>query len=267
MKYIKDIEELKTIQMGILSYLDKFCRENNIKYSISGGTLIGAVRHGGYIPWDDDIDILLRREDYDKMVSLFSKKDTSFYRIYTHELIQDYNQPYAKIADTRTIIEEPGQHIGMGVNIDIFPFDHITENVEEQKKVLKEIMSVRNKFVIKGLEWRRGRSLFKNLFVIFSRVILAPISRKSLARKIDYISRHAGPENSRLRACLVWGYGAKEIIDSRVFDEYADIPFENTHYMALKDYDTYLRHLFGDYMQLPPEDKRVTHHEFIAWWK
>lgn len=261
------IEEVKEIQMDILSYVDKFCRENNIKYSISGGTLIGAVRHGGYIPWDDDIDIMMRREDFQKFEELFPKIADKQYRLFSNSIDEDFCQPYLNVADMRTSYDMPGYPSDMGVNIDIFPFDHISESKEDRDRTFARIAQLKNQFVIKGLRWRKGRSLFKNIFMILSKVALCLVSRKTLSKRIEEIAKNAGPINSSLRACIVWGYGAKEVMESSLFEEYVDITFEDRSYMAIKDYKVYLTHLFGDFMQLPPEEKRVAHHEFKAYWK
>ena len=116
MKRITDNKELREIQMGILSYVDKFCRENDIKYSICGGTLIGAIRHGGYIPWDDDIDIIMLRKDYERFLNLFNKSKDSDYNLYCINKSPYYYHPYAKVSDSRTIQVEPDIKEEAGIN-------------------------------------------------------------------------------------------------------------------------------------------------------
>ncbi|MBQ0156689.1 MAG: LicD family protein, partial [Bacteroidales bacterium] len=100
-----------------------------------------------------------------------------------------------------------------------------------------------------------------------SKVALCLVSRETLSKKIEEIAKSAGSSNSSLRACIVWGYGAKEVMESSLFEDYIDIAFEDRSYMAIKDHKVYLSHLFGDFMQLPPIDKQVSHHEYTAYWK
>lgn len=267
MRPINNVEELKRVQMDIMTFVDKFCREHNICYSISGGTLIGAIRHGGYIPWDDDIDILLRREDYDRLVNAFLEKDTGKYVIYQYGVTKGYNLPYVKIADSSTVLNEPGVRGDFGINIDVFPFDHIAVDKQKITSIYCKAKNLINKHGIKLMEWRKGRSFHKNLILMLGKIVLFPISILTYVEKIDKLARNAGPKDSPLRACIVWGYGEKEVMDASIFDEYYDIKFEDRTFMAIKKYDEYLTHLYGDYMKLPPLEKQVSHHDFTAWWK
>ena len=99
------IEELKEIQINILDYVDDFCKRHHIKYFLSGGTLIGAVRHKGYIPWDDDIDICMLRSDWERFVELFSKEKNTDYRVYSHLIEKSFVFPYAKVSYEKTILK------------------------------------------------------------------------------------------------------------------------------------------------------------------
>ena len=139
-----EIEELKRIQIGILKHLDAFCKENNLTYFMCGGTLLGAVRHKGFIPWDDDIDIMMKREDYDKLIALYPKNDNSNFKLFSYELDKSFPYPFAKMDDCRTIFEEEiNDSYKIGVNIDIFPIDYITEDLNCQHSIL-----MRNKRLI-----------------------------------------------------------------------------------------------------------------------
>lgn len=267
MRRISDIAELRQIQMGILSFVDKVCRENKIKYSICYGTLIGAIRHGGYIPWDDDIDIILLRKDYDRFIELLSKLKNPVYELFSINKTPKYYHPYAKVSDSRTLLIEPDIEANIGVNIDIFPVDDAPDEELEQKKILARVKNYINLFVITGLKWRSKRPLIKNMFMMVIQFLLLPIPRLFFSRKIDKLARLAVKGESNTRGCLVWGYGKKELMPSNIFDSYTDVKFENITVMALAEYDKYLSHIYGDYMQLPPEEKRVTHHSFKAYWK
>lgn len=269
MKKITDVNELRLIQMDILSYVDKVCRDNNIKYSISGGTLIGAVRHKGYIPWDDDIDIMLAREEYEKLVTVMSNHRTDdTYMMLTHEIDKDFKFPYAKVVDNRTIMHEDVKGCkDYGVYIDIFPIDLIPNNDTECEGIFAGMRRLYNMLTLKRLKLARNRSLWKNLTITISQICLCLVSNDWIIREMEKKAKTSARQDSQRRCCLVWGYGRREIVPASVHQSHIDLPFEDRTYMAVADYHTYLSNLFGDYMQLPPEEKRVTHHGFDAYWK
>ena len=124
-----NINELKIIQLDITEHFHNFCNKNKIKYSLACGSLIGAIRHNGYIPWDDDIDIYVERKDYDKLIELFPNILDGKYEFICIERNKIWNIPYGKIFDNRTIVEEnTNDWLPIGVNIDIFPIDKVPDN-------------------------------------------------------------------------------------------------------------------------------------------
>jgi len=268
MRQINDLKELRKIQMDILSYVDKFCCENKIIYSLAGGSMLGAVRHKGYIPWDDDIDIFMPRNDYDNFVELFSKSHHPYYRVITAHNTKGYYQPYANVSDDRTIIHEVGieREVHEGVNIDIFPIDFVPENPNSQKSIIKKELFLRDLFTIKGLKWESKRSIMKNLFMAVSKFVLLPVRRKWLSRRIELLAKNACKEYSSKSACLVWGIGIK-IMKTSIYENYQDWNFEDRIYKGVVDYDAYLSSLYHNYMELPPIEKQISHHVFEAYWK
>lgn len=268
MRTITDYTELRKIQMDILSYVDKVCHEQNIKYSISGGTLIGAVRHKGFIPWDDDIDIMLTRQEYDKLVKALSGdyEDSKPYKILTHSISKDFQFPYAKIVDERTILRENVKGCkDFGVFVDVFPIDYIPKS--GVNLLFSRMRFLYNILILKRLTTNRKRSFLKNATIKLSQIILAPVSSDRILDKMDAIARKAGRQTTDKMACLVWGYGKKEIIPAGVHQKHCMLPFEDRTYMAIADYNTYLTNLYGDYMKLPPKDEQISHHDFEAYWK
>lgn len=268
MRTITDYTELRKIQMDILSYVDKVCHEQNIKYSISGGTLIGAVRHKGFIPWDDDIDIMLTRQEYDKLVKALSGdyEDSKPYKILTHSISKDFQFPYAKIVDERTILRENVKGCkDFGVFVDVFPIDYIPKS--GVNLLFSRMRFLYNILILKRLTTNRKRSFLKNATIKLSQIILAPVSSDRILDKMDAIARKAGRQTTDKMACLVWGYGKKEIIPAGVHQKHCMLPFEDRTYMAIADYNTYLTNLYGDYMKLPPKDKQISHHDFEVYWK
>ncbi|MBQ8445584.1 MAG: LicD family protein, partial [Opitutales bacterium] len=123
-------EELKQIQLGILDKVHEFCEKNGITYFLSSGTLIGAVRHKGYIPWDDDLDLYMPRADYDKFIKLFSANSPENTKLLSLETDKKYQYPFAKVIDDRTEMVETavGESFKIGVYIDVFPVDSVPDN-------------------------------------------------------------------------------------------------------------------------------------------
>ncbi|MCQ2059543.1 MAG: LicD family protein [Bacteroidaceae bacterium] len=270
MKKITDVSELRHIQMDILKYVDTVCRENGIKYSLAGGTLIGAVRHKGYIPWDDDIDIMLVRDEYEKLIDVLSKNyndNSTPYRILTHSKEKKYLYPFAKVIDTRTILRENlCGGMDLDIYIDIFPMDSIPYDEGKPDKTINRIRCLYNILMIKRLKYSTHRPVWKNLTITLSRLVLFPISYNCIINKIERKAVSFSNVKPCRRACLVWCYGNKGTSYS-VHDIYIELPFENEKFMVIADYHTYLSNVYGNYMELPSEDKQIPHHRFEAYWK
>ena len=260
-----DINEIRSYQLGILTEVDSFCKRNNICYSLSGGTLIGAVRHNGYIPWDDDIDIMMLREDYERFCNEFKSEHC---KVYTHKNTKEYDYTFAKVSDERTFLEEySNQDNILGINIDVFPIDNYSNDLVLSKKSYRIVEFYRNLLTLKIVKVTKKRSLIKNLILLLSQIILSVISKKKLVRLIDKKAKCWNSQKTDYVGCIVWGYGLKERTSSIVFEEYTDVDFEGSKFKAVKDYNAYLSNLYGDYMKLPPLEKRITHHAFKAYVK
>jgi len=271
MRKIETIEELRSIMLAILDHIDEFCKKNNITYYICGGTLLGAIRHKGFIPWDDDIDIMMLREDYEKFINEYPSLDASCYRLYHYKYQKDYIYPFAKVGDTRTHTELKGEY-NVGVYVDIFPIDNIPDDVRLQRKIFKRRKSLgrisgahllrrgyfdgarKKKTVLGGL---LHFTLIKSLFG----------SLEESIRSVDENAKDANKYHpSTHKASLTCGYDEKEIMPNEIYKETIRVDFEGRKYSAPCGWDIYLRNIFGNYMQLPPEDQRHIH-GFNAYWK
>lgn len=262
------LEEIKQTELNILIAFDKYCKNNNLTYFLSGGTLLGAVRHQGFIPWDDDIDVFMPRPDFEKFVTLTGfnsiapEYDTSFYR--DTKLVADY--PFVKVIDNRTkVIEKTKlEEKCTGIWIDVFPIDGFSNS------------SFINKiFCIRKLFWKRlcytysdDLSKVTNFKKKIGKALVMPflkiMGQKRLFNKLDRICRKYDFEKSTNVGCTVWGYKTKEIIPKTALLPASVVRFENHDFPAPADTDCYLTSLFGDYMQLPPEEKRINH-EMLAY--
>lgn len=237
--------------LQILIDVDEFCRSENIRYSLAYGTLLGAVRHKGFIPWDDDIDLLMPRPDFERFVSSYiGRRYTCLYG--TRNAEADFVNFFAKVHDPSTISKEGGKYYRFGLNIDIFPVDGKPSDAAEQalweKKMCKEThrMRLRYKpffsappFAVMAAHLHSHDWWFKHC--------------ESLIKTYPFdVSEYCG-------AVSVVYNGTVEVFPRKMFEEYAELEFEGRQFKAFSGWDEFLRQQFGDYMQLPPEDKRKTH--------
>lgn len=263
------LEELKTIQLEILDHVSKFCIENSIEYWLDCGTLLGAVRHNGYIPWDDDIDIGMMREDYDKFIALYNKNSDSRYVFHCGENDDDFSYAYGKVFDTRTILYEPDEETGFkeAVNIDVCVYDNAPDN----DMLLKFVYFKRDFYRIMRslqLEYTPHGGLVKSVAMIALRKIAKPFFKQK--KKNHYIqkliknSKKYSEKNCRRVGNFT---GLTKIVCSKeVFSEFQDAPFEGRTYRIPIGYHDWLCEFYGDYMKLPPLEKQVPKHKFKAYF-
>lgn len=262
-----DLKELKVLQMDILSAIDEYCSINNIKYSLACGTLLGAIRHKGYIPWDDDIDIYIPRDDYKRLVSSFPESYKERYKIISLERDLLWDRPYAKAYNAETHLEESSiEKKRIGVNIDIFPVDDVPIGAEWTKYDRKRRFE-QKLFLLKFVKLDLHRDVFKNIILIIFRIITSLISTRSWAERIDRKCQQFNGRGYRHYFECCQGILQKKPFPKELFDEIIDVLFEDRFFKCFADADCYLKNGFGNYMQLPPEEKRVTHHSFKAYWK
>ena len=254
------IKELKQIQLNILESIDKFCTENNLQYFLAYGTLIGAVRHKGYIPWDDDIDICMPRPDYEKFIKKYNQYP---YAVIDHRNSPNYLIPFAKVHDIRTSMNETMYvQNDFGVYVDVFPLD----GIKDFKKA-KIVTTLRHFLNTKKAILGNKRSFKKNLIISISKVLLSPISIRSILRKMDSIAQEIDYDKAYYVNSFFSSTAYKEIFPKDIFNGYKLAKFEHLTCRIPKSYDEYLRINYGDYMKFPPKEKQVSHHVFNAWWK
>ena len=256
-----NFDELKSIQLDLLQKTVDFCENNNLRYFLCGGTLIGAIRHKGYIPWDDDIDIAMPRPDYDKFMKTFNQSG-NYYQVVNPDINPKYEYCFTKVFDNRTVLKElhyPGDTFG--VYIDIFPAD----GVNGASQIYK-IMLLRKLLNTKRANYYH-RTLFKKLINTIGKILLLPFSAHQIACWMDKECRKYIFGSVPKAGVIANPFGPGEMVDKSVFDSDIYQDFEGHRYRVPVGYDIWLRSVYGDYMQLPPEEHRVTHHTFEAWWK
>lgn len=267
-----ELAELKKIELDILCEIHRICQEQNIRYSLAAGTLLGAVRHGGFIPWDDDIDIFMPRPDYDRFIE-FCKSNPIGFNIICSETNEKYKYLFAKAMARNTIIIEDfsnPDNIEMGIYVDIFPIDGLADTYESAKKEFNKTSFKRELLVAKN--WKKfTRSKTRSwkyepirfAFFLLSRFI----SAKKIIKSLNDRFRKNPFEKMEYSACISSSYRQKDIMATSIFSEYIDIEFEGKTFKAFKNYHAYLSNIYGNYMELPPEEKRVSHHSFEAYYK
>ncbi len=259
----KKLRKLQKTELEILMELDRVCRKHNLRYYIVGGTLIGAVRTGGFIPWDDDIDVSMPREDFDKLLSLKDEFSENFF-LQTHKTEKECYFFYAKLRKNGTYFgEDKFEHTGIhkGIFMDIFPLDFISDKGIVQKLCFKSF-SLINAFICS--KKKTSEFLYKNMslpFIVTFRLIQCILPLPLLYGLRTLIAKLTKAfSNKRLVASLAGFHGyPKEIAPFELWDEGTDIEFEGKTVRAPKEYKTLLSHIFGDYMQLPPVEERINH--------
>lgn len=256
---------IQKTELEILDAVDRFCSANDIRYSMSYGTLLGAVRHHGFIPWDDDIDLMMMRDQYDKFIRLWKEKPPRGYFLQTDETDPPYGNNFLKIRKEGTTFiqseKEKTVTYHTGIFIDIFPVDRVAPAGRKRKMQFAACQ-------INMLMTRNHPSGRKGFSRMGERILLScPSALKSFIKKKSYRykTKWNTPSNSHLP--LFWNgtvSGARRYFCSDLFDSLVKLPFEGKSYPAFGKYDDFLTYYFGDYMKLPPEDKRITHHPVVV---
>lgn len=253
------IVEVRKVELEILDEIHRVCTENNLKYSIAYGTLLGAVRHGGFIPWDDDIDVMMPREDFEKLVSIWNEKSLPGFILQTTDTSKDYTNNFAKICKDNTTFLQFEEHLGKdfhkGIYVDIFPGDRLADTELNRKKQFAAC-------AINLLMSRRYTSGSGGITEFAERLILSLTKRNY--RKIQSVTEEYFKKWNRCNTqkyifpCTI--RSCKKYYPSDMFDNLSLIKFEDKEYLAFEKFDEILRIAYGDYMELPPEEERVWKH-------
>ena len=261
-------QDIKKCGLEILEAVHSFCVKNNLKYILFYGTLLGAVRHKGYIPWDDDIDIAMPRDDYEQFVKKF---DLENYGVKHCNNDKNYYLPWAKAYDKRTIKFEPvpvSKEFEIGFNIDVFPID-LFSSPENYWKIKKKEFSLLRKFKFCQFNISKIKSIkdmLKKIIMFFYRD-----KANYYSKRIEYF--FVKKDKPKVKKVLVSNSVFTDVktrkfvypldmFDNRILHE-----FENRKYYCPSCYSEVLTTCFGDYMVLPPLDKQVSHHSFDAFYK
>lgn len=253
------LRQLQMIQLEMLTEVDRICKKCGIKYNIIAGTLLGAVRHGGYIPWDDDADVAMLRPEYEKFRKACKRElDTSRFIFQDHRNTQGYRWGYGKLRRKNTLfLREHQEHMPymQGVFIDIFPLDGVPDHY-----FLRGLKNFEC-FCVRKLLWSRvGKIAERNFWKRQIYKLLDKVPEKTIFRYYHIMIYHANRKKTKMVRILMfptpnreWGYYRNW------YENSTDTVFEGKIFQGIKDYDSYLRFKFGNYMELPSEEKRKVH--------
>lgn len=260
-------QEIKERVFGLLKHIDKICTDNDLPYSLCYGTLLGAKRHKGFIPWDDDVDICLLREDYEKLINVL-KEEKGIYRLADFSVNSDYYYNFAKIVDTSTFLVEHGNLPinNYGIYVDIFPLDNSPVNEKDFARLTKKI---RKYSILKTVSITRMTQMSGDWKRKIVTLALAPIAKlfgyKFWLLRIDALLKSW--EDGECVCCFTENPKYKEILRRSDIFPLDKIEFNGAMFSCFKESESYLVNRYGDYMQLPPVEKRISHHNYTAYEK
>lgn len=257
-------EEIKEVELGVMDYIHNLCQKENINYSLAYGTLLGAVRHKGYIPWDDDVDISLKRDEYDKLYQAVLRDNDPIYKVASWENDARYPYPFYRVYDARTVYENNyiENDIDLGICVDVFPFDYYADvNKEMVKLDTYRRLSV---YTLYGIHSKNAglKNIIRYLLVLVFRLTRV----KTWNKKMNLLSMQANDNDSI--DYLMENKRTSTKFEKTLLDKVMDSPFEDRIYKIPEASHQILSAIYGDdFMEIPPVEKRVKHDDFVAYIK
>ena len=261
------LSEIQNRELRILQYLHEICVENNITYFLFYGTLLGAVRHKGFIPWDDDLDVIVPREDYERLLVILHNQDK--YRLLANEYYSDYYYPFAKLVDPETKLVEYGvlECKELGVWVDIFPLDTTPNNPILQKLHVKTVNKLINMNRYISAEEEALKKEMNTVPKKIKYIIAKRFKNNTLINMVNKVAKIYSKKNTKYMGDLLWGSDFDLVFLREWFGKPRQMQFENGLYYIPSDYDSLLKQIYGDYMELPPEEKRHSNHAYSCYMR
>lgn len=264
MKRMISLEEHKAIANNILQNIKSYCDENKIVYYIAFGTTLGAVRHKGFIPWDDDIDIIMPRDEFERFKSSYNNMDSK-YRLVCNEINSDFWAPLPKVIDTTTVLRQTNVRDPkpIGIYVDIFVYDNVPDNDAVRWLYFKKMKFIQKCWSF--VRYKRNYSRFSPIGMVYN-FSIRHIDPNKLVRKLHILAQKYNHIKTSLFGCNEY-CAFKYLYKKEWFEEGTNVVFEGVEYRTAKDWDAFLKCIYGDYMTLPPEEQRVSTHPLEAYYK
>ena len=257
-------EEIKEVELGVMDYIHKLCQKENINYSLAYGTLLGAVRHKGYIPWDDDVDISLKRDEYDKLYQAVLRDNDPIYKVASWENDARYPYPFYRVYDARTVYENNyiENDIDLGICVDVFPFDYYADVNKEMVK-----LDTYRRLSVYTLYGIHSKNAGLKIIIRYLLVLVFRLTRvKTWNKKMNLLSMQANDNDSI--DYLMENKRTSTKFEKTLLDKVMDNPFEDRTYKIPEASHQILSAIYGDdFMEIPPVEKRVKHDDFVAYIK
>lgn len=269
------LNEIHVRTLEIMDFIHNFCEQNNIKYVLGYGTLLGAIRHKGFIPWDDDFDIQMPRSDFNKFCELFQKEKCGYFKLVCRANDKGYTNGIPRVFDNRFIYESVGEKktgvviSNMGIFIDIYPFDNFGNDkacAHRLTKMIKRINFLYTIYVNKYSVGNVARKIIRSVVHYILRAIYGTHYNEKVDEKIYKIIKKHTDVSDKFVGQATWEVGENQF-DKSWFSDRLLAPYEDRMYWIPKDYDNILRKSYGDYMILPPESQRRSYHGYNIYLK
>lgn len=260
----KTLLKLQNHLYGMLIAFDKMCKEHDLVYYLAYGTLLGAVRHQGFIPWDDDVDVVMPREDYDKLLTIYEDVLPSNFVLHYYKNTPNHFLSFAKICDKNTTVVEKANYANdyriEGIYIDIFPLDGMGDNYKKaynraQRTLIYKTIIDSSTEVFE----RKKRALWKQIIINWGRLF----DSKKVQEKLDRFLRKKPYAKSKYISMASGSHSTRRVVKKEIFGTPQKIKFGDYYFNAPEQAEEYLRIEYGDFMKLPPEEKRVGHSSIV----
>lgn len=275
------IDDMKSIELNILKDVANFCDENNIRYYLCGGTLLGAVRHQGFIPWDDDMDIAMPRPDYEKFLKTYNHQNQR-YEVNGIENNHSWHFTFARVEDKCTVLYEKTlkkKYWKRHVFVDVFPLDGIPDDPKDENRFMREqdLLGIITNASAFGFHSSRHysdskkanvslRNFCRTVLKYFAILLFSGVNTQKVIRRVNQNSKkyEYGKTKSVGITVSVWNRHFEQS-STASFAQRTKFKFEDGEFWGPKGYDEYLTKTYGDYMTPPPQKNQVTHHSFKAY--
>ena len=258
--------EIRNVQIGILDQLVAICKENNLQCYLAFGSLLGAVRHKGYIPWDDDIDVCMTRDEYEKLLEILKNKNSRKPEWFTliDDTCEGYYYPFAKVVDQRTEVDMERHTTKHGIWVDIFPLDGMAPNKKLAAFHIFICSIIRVVVLAMDANLKNKKKDFDFFYKWLFKTLAHLIGTKRVCVFDAWLYKFWDVKKAKHIGTFFTNRGSRDILDKERLLQVASYDFENRKYEGYADYDYYLSSLYGDYMKLPPKEQQRTH-AFDAW--